>query len=292
VVKATERAYTGFANKMRADIFKDLFKKAEVLGLNPAENKQMLDEIAKFANVATGRGDLKMLEGSAKVLNAFFFSPRLMSSRLTLMNPKYYIKATPVVRKQALKSLFQFAGTATSILAIAKLAGAEVETDPRNSDFAKIKIGNTRIDILGGFQQYIRSAAQLITGKYISSTTGKEITLGEGYKPLTRLDILLRSIESKEAPFASFVTDLLKGQDFKGEPISVPNEVLRRITPMIISDVIEIIKEDPSLVPLSALGVFGFGIQSYSGTQKWKPTITPNTIKIPGTTNQWSPKKY
>jgi len=287
VVKATERAYTGFANKMRADIFKDLFKKAEVLGLNPAENKQMLDEIAKFANVATGRGDLKMLEGSAKVLNAFFFSPRLMSSRLILMNPKYYIKATPVVRRQALKSLFAFAGTQAAIITAAKLAGAEVETDMRSSDWGKIKIGNLRIDTMGGFQQYIRSAAQLITGKYISSTTGKEITLGEGYKPMTRLDILLRQVESKEAPVASFVTDLLKGQDYKGEPIKVGDELLKRITPMIVSDIIEIAKEEPDLVPLSILGIFGIGIQAYSGSQKWKVKKT-NTQS---TTGEWKVTK-
>jgi len=272
VIRASGRAYTGFLNKLRADVFDNLIMKADKLGLAPRSNPQLVKEIANFVNVASGRGSLGSLQPAATALNSFFFSPRLMSSRLTLLNPAYYIKADPFVRKEALKSLFTVLGTGTSILGLAKLAGADVGVDPRSADFGKIIVGKTRIDIWGGFQQYIRMFGQLATGQYVSSVTGKLVTLGEGYKPLTRFDILTRQIEAKEAPIFSFITALLKGQNFMGEKISIPKEVGSRFVPMAISDIYEIYKNEPELLPFSGLGIFGFGLQTYSETQGKIPT--------------------
>ena len=266
IIRASGRAYVGFLNKLRADVFEDLILKAEKIGRAPRSNPDLVKSIANFVNTASGRGDLGALQRAAVALNSFLFSPRLMASRLTLLNPIYYIKQDSFVRKEALKSLFVVSSMIATVLGLSKLGGVEVETDMRSSDFAKIKIGNTRIDIMAGFQQYIRMAAQLITGKYISTTTGKEITLGEGYKPLTRMDILLRQIESKEAPIVSFITDLLRQQDYKGEKISVINEIISRFYPMAINDIVDVAKDDPTLLPISVLGIFGVGIQTYEPT--------------------------
>lgn len=275
IVRASERAYVGFLNKLRADVFDDLLKKAEVLGLDPKKNKDLLHSIAKFVNAGSGRGSLGAFERAAIGLNTFFFSPRLMASRLTLLNPLYYINQPPFVRKEALKSLFTFAGLVLTVLGLAKLAGTKVGADPRSADFGKIKIDNTRIDILGGFQQYIRIAAQLITGEYVSSTTGKIITIGEGFKPLTRLSIIQKQIETKQAPVFSFITSLLKGTTFTGEPVKVPKEIGLRFTPMVIQDMYDIMQEDPTLLPISVLALFGVGMQTYKGREqapleKWR----------------------
>ncbi len=268
-VRASSRAYMGFLNKLRADVFEDLIIKAEKLGLDPVNNMPLAQGIAKFVNAGSGRGALlKSLESSAIALNTIFFSPRLMSSRLTLLNPLYYIKQDPFVRKEALKSLFLFAGAIGTTLGIAKAAGLEVGTNWTSSDFGKIKINDTRIDIMGGFQQYIRAAGQLISGKYTSSTTGKTLTLGEGYKPLTRWDILLRQAETKTAPILSFAITLMKGQSYSGEKLDIPEEVAMRFMPMVIADTYELAKEAPDLVPLAALGVFGIGLQTYKQKDK------------------------
>ena len=77
-VRATARAYTGMANKMRMDIFSTMVKDAERLGLNPKSNKELLENIASFVNHGTGRGSIKGLERDAQVTNAIFFSPRLI----------------------------------------------------------------------------------------------------------------------------------------------------------------------------------------------------------------------
>jgi len=148
------------------------------------------------------------------------------------------------------------------------LGGAEVVTDPRNSDFGKIKVRNTRFDIWGGFQPLVRSAAQIVTGKYISSTTGKEMTLGEGYKPMTRADIFQRFIEGKLAPIPSFIVTLMKQQDAQGKPVSIPKEIGERFVPMVLQDIYDLAKEDPSLIPAGLVNIFGVGVQTYQDKKR------------------------
>lgn len=268
LIRASGRAYTAFLNKLRADVFEDLVTKADALGRNTPKDPGLMKEIAKYVNAATGRGSLGSLEKAAPALNAFFFSPRLMASRLTLLNPNFYIKADPFVRKEALKDLLRFGGTALTVLGLADAAGADVGTNPTSADFGKIKIGSTRIDIGGGFQQYLRMGAQLISGKYTSTQSGKEFTLGEGYKPVTRLDILQRQVESKEAPIFSFITTLLRGQDGAGEKINVGDEIKSRFVPMIAQDMLEIAKRDPRLLPLGIPAIFGVSVQDYGAKKK------------------------
>lgn len=258
VVRASGRAYVGFLNKLRADVFSDLAGKAETLG-----GQVDYDSIARFVNAASGRGSLGAFERAAPVLNGIFFSPRLLASRLQLLNPVFYARLDPFVRKEALKTVLTSAGAATTILGLAKMGGAEVEIDPRNANFAKIKVGNTRFDILGGFQQPIRLAAQLISGKIISSTTGREMVLGEGYRPLDRFDILQRFFENKESPVASFITGMLRGETSIGEPFRPTDEIAKRFIPMVMQDIKELHNENPDLIPYSPLALFGVGIQTY-----------------------------
>ena len=265
VVKASNRAYTGFLNKLRADVFDDLISSAQKQGIN-IEGK-VANDIATFVGSATGRGKLGALESSAIALNSVFFSPRLMASRLNLLNPIYYTKLDPFVRKEALKSLFTFAGTGMSILTLAKMGGAEVGVDPRNADFGKMKIGNTRYDPWGGFQQYIRVASQLMTGQLVNSTTGVVATTGEGYKPITRLDILSRFVESKTAPVTSFAIELLKGQTQLGLPVDLKAEIAQRFIPMVLQDMSDLYQERGfEGLPMGIPAVFGVGVQTYAPT--------------------------
>lgn len=262
-VRASSRAYVGFLNKLRADVFDDLIRKADKLGLNASQNIDLSTKIARFVNAASGRSSLGAFENSAVMLNATLFSPRLMASRLTLLNPGYYVMASPFVRKEALKSLFVLTGMTTTALGLAKMGGADVGLDARSADFLKIKIGNTRVDILGGFQQYMRAAGQVMSGEYISSTTGKLVTLGEGYRPLTQQEIILRFGASKLAPVASFVWTMLGEDEIGGEKITVSKEVAKRFIPMVMQDIYDIAKEDPELLPLGIPAIFGVGLQTY-----------------------------
>jgi hypothetical protein len=266
IAAGSNRAYTGFLNQLRANTFNDLYQKAQDQGVLD-ERPQVATDIAHFVNTATGRGDFPGTGGVARasvLLSNAFFSPRLMASRLSLLNPVYYVQQDPFVRKEALNSLMGFAATGIAITSLAKMGGAQVSDDPRSSDFGKIKVGNTRYDPWGGFQQYIVAATRLISGQMVSSTTGKEIHLGEGYKPTTRLDIAERALESKQSPLASFVTGLLRGVTATGEPFEVPREVASRFIPLLYQDIYELQKEWGAKGYLMAVpGVFGVGSQTY-----------------------------
>jgi hypothetical protein len=269
LARASSRAYTGFANKLRADIFDDMVSQAMNIGRNPYEDIDLAKDIASFINNATGRGSLGKLEQSGKLLSSLFFSPRLISSRLNLLlTPATYLKADPFVRKQAWKSYLSFLGTAGTVLTVASLSGAKVGTNPNSSDFGKIIVGDTRVDVLGGFQQYVRAASQILSGKYVSSTTGKETILGQGYKPVTRWDIVQRFAESKLNPAVSAVISFLRGQDYSGQPVSFNSLVTQRMIPLALQDITDIIKENPKLFPIGLSAFFGTGVQTYEKQKK------------------------
>lgn len=263
IARSSNRSYTGFLNKLRANTFDDLYKKAQETGV--LEKRPLVAKsIANFVNTASGRGDLGAFERAAVILNSVFFSPRLMASRLNLLNPVYYMKLDPFVRKEALKSLISFASAAIAVTSLAKMAGAQVGDDPRSSDFGKIKIGDTRYDPYGGFQQYIVAATRLLTGQMVSSTTGREIHLGEGFKATTRLDIAQRVFETKEAPIASFITSMLRGQTATGQAFNLPTEVVDRFIPMLYQDMFDLQREWGAKGYLMAVpGLFGVGVQTY-----------------------------
>jgi hypothetical protein len=266
-VRASGRAYSGFLSKLRADVFDDIVKKASDVGI---KENQFYSDVAKFINTATGRGGLGSLEGASVALNSFFFSPRLMSSRINMLNPQFYISLHPQARKEALKSLLAFGGIAATTASLAALGGAKVGTDPRSANFMKLKFGNNRYDFLGGFQQPVRAAAQLISGQVVSSTTGKVMTLGEGYRPLTRTDIISRFLESKEAPVVSFATALLRGKTNTGEVFDAPTEIANRFVPMVAQDMIDFYKETGGKGIAMALPVMlGVGAMSYGGVQSY-----------------------
>jgi len=279
IIKASNRAYSGFLNKLRADVFDGLLIGAKKQGVQITD--KFITDLGGFISTATGRGGLGAAEKFAVALNTTLFSPRLMASRLSLMNPQYYAKLDPFVRKEALKSLFAFVGTGMTVLGLAKMGGAEIGVDPRSADFGKIKIRNTRYDIWGGFQQYIRAGAQLVTGEMVSSTTGVKTNVGEGYKPITRLDLMQRFIEGKLAPVTAFVRDLLKGRSFIGKTLDPADELGNLFMPMVIQDIIDLaVEEGPSGILMSSPAIFGTGVQTY------KPTASGVVFSMKSAMNQ------
>jgi len=271
-VRASTRAYVGFLNRLRADVFDDLVHQMKQTDPDFAiNNPKALKDIARFVNAATGRGSLGKFNQAAPFLSAVFFSPRLMASRLQMLNPAFYITLNPIVRKAALKSLLSFSAIALTTLGLAKMGGMDVEPDPRSADFAKARIRDTRFDVLGGFQQYIRLGAQIITGQKKSSSTGKIKDFGDPkeYKAETRLDALLNFGIAKESPIASLATDLLRGKDMVGRPITTQQAIADRFIPLLAQDMQDAMKEyGPQGAAVAVPGAFGIGVQTYQPIKK------------------------
>lgn len=274
LVKRSERAYTAFLNKVRADTFSDLVTKAESInpdGLSP----KALDDLAGFINNATGRGDLGSWNQAATKLNGIFFSPRLIASRVNLLNPVYYYKLDPFVRKEAVKSLITLGGIALTVTSLAKMAGASVEADPRSSDFAKIKAGNTRYDILGGFGQYLTLGARLAMNS-TKTSRGDVKELGKGYKADTRKTIVEKFGENKFAPVPGYVRDYLDGKNPVGEPFDPKSSTAKLFVPLFLQDAKDVIKEQGAVrgAAMSIPGLFGVGMQTYDANKKKAPAPT------------------
>lgn len=266
-VKASARAYTGFLDKLRADVFDDLVAKAVKAGLDPHNNDDLIKSIASFVNTATGRGDIKAFNRAATLMNSFFFSPRLAYSRLQMMNPAWYAKQDPFVRREAIKSVLTSMGVGAATLGSAKLLGLDVSIDPRTADFMKIRSGNTRIDVFGGHSQYWRLFLNI--GDQMLQKLGIN---KEAKGQANALDRIHRFIESKEAPVASLATDILRGKTFLGEELRLDRMVAARVIPMIAQDLYDVIKSDPDNLALilSVFGssMFGVGAQTYETKKK------------------------
>jgi hypothetical protein len=277
IVKGSERAYVSYLNKMRADLFRRGVEVFMSEGKTIHNSPELYEGLANFLNNATGRGKLGPLEGSADVLNTALFSPRLMASRInmlgltdafTLGQKGFYSQLPKEVRIMAIKDMIKFIAFGTSVLALSKLAGAEVEDDPRSTDFGKMKFGNTRYDLWGGFQSYVRLIAQVATGQTKSTSTGEVKELN----PKKRFDRVTSFLRGKLAPVPGSIIDIAAGENIIGEPATLQSEALESVTPMIISDVREAMK-DKGIKALFTVGlpaVVGVHSSTYNDSESNK----------------------
>jgi len=270
LIKGSGRAYAGYLNKLRADVFSYGANQMMDQGITPQSNPKAYEKWAGFINNATGRGELhSTIESATPLLNAMFFSPRFIASRFNLLNPVKYATMPKAARKLAMQNVVAFVGFYAVIAAILGAAGAEEEEDPRSSDFGKFKFGNTRYDMLGGFAQPIRFLAQLITGQAKKNGVIKELD-GKKFPFETRADVALRFARTKLSPSAGIVADVLTGKDMVGKPVEWDAELMKAAIPLWMQDLDDAYKDGgASGVMTSAIpSIFGVGVQTYDNDKK------------------------
>ncbi len=277
IIKGSERAYVYFLNRMRAEVFTQGAEMLAEKGKTFENSPDAYKALAKLVNAETGRGNLpKALEGAAPILNSTFFSPRLIASRVELLtnwaNPIWYKNTPKEIRMMYAKDMARFIAFGSSIVFLASLSDdAEVETDPRSTDFMKIKSGNTRWDIWGGFQQYIRFVAQFSTGEKKAATSSEIKQLdGEGAFGETRGSITVRFLRGKLAPVPASVWNLATGKNLVGEEANLKTELYKSAIPLIAQDLYEAYQEEgtKSFLKVGLPAVFGIGVGTYTDKDK------------------------
>jgi hypothetical protein len=278
VVAASERAYVTFLNLLRADAFDAL---AESFAPNRALTKAEAKVIGNFVNVATGRGDLGSFKMNAERLATVFFAPRFVLSRfqiLTLQPLRYGGNAqmrTMIAKEyaRALIGVGTFYGL--SMAALNAYYGPpgrrekwNLEFDPRSSDFAKLRIGPTRIDPLFGLQQATVLISRLASGSTknlkgrVTPIVGQKIPYGAP----NAWDVIARFGRTKLSPVMGAGLNLRLGEDVVGQPVT-PMDVAANMTiPIAMQDIYRAMKAQgmPDGLAISLLGVFGMSVQTYS----------------------------
>lgn len=264
-VKNFEQFAHVFLNKMRLDMWKEMRQ-----SFPDASPRLTADFIAS----ATGRGSLGKLEMNAVMLNRVLFSPKFMASRVQ-MGSGYYIwkaalkgdtAAVKMVSKQYAQTMIGY-----SIFLSALYAGFKAYTNepvsigltPNSSEFMKLKVGKTRIDLAAGVQQPLVFLNRLATGK-TTNAMDKETAVQGGQ--------VERFIRSKLNPSASKIYDVIPGLGGGKNAVGQPATGWDLLYPATYGDIVNAFEEHdvPEATAISILGLFGAGINTYD-PKKPKP---------------------
>jgi hypothetical protein len=312
LIAGTQRAYTGYLNKLRADVFMAFHKQLLDEGYTGAELMENLKSFAQFINESTGRGSFGK-RGDAVLGNAsqLFFAPRYVASRFNVLARTATLGygMPKAARKEMLKTMGTYLGLGTLTLALAAAAGAEVEDDPRSSDFGKIKIGDLRFDIWAGNQQIVVLLSRILTMETKRTGTGEVVPFySGGWNSQTMMSTLGDFLENKVSPPVAIFMDFdSKDNTFKfdkkfwgmelakkGEEFNITDAILGNISPIWINDIREIYKEqglfDATLAGLGSF--FGVGVSYYGPSVKDKVQNDVYQYFNENPPGDWSSQKY
>jgi lipopolysaccharide export system protein LptC len=216
-VSVSERAYSGFLNSIRINVFLEGAAELERAGITYQSNPEEYKRLAEHINTGTGRANLGTKgENASQLLNTIFLSPRFVYSRLKIatgnnrfvFDPATYKynpftkegEARGKVNQMILADQAKFVGTIAMLLFMssfaAKLAGGDddengkIEWNPFSSNFAKVRIGDYWYDRTGGVGRMLSYVFQLTFG--IKQTE-------KGLKDSNRLDNFLTGPEMHDS---------------------------------------------------------------------------------------------
>jgi hypothetical protein len=279
-VPASERAFVTYLNVLRADMF-------DALAATASRNGTIADAdakaIARYVNVATGRGGVAEFQRAARFLATVFWSPRLAFSRFQylFLQPLWAgqgvsLRTRMTIAREYAKTLtgitIFFASATAALYALLGPPGDDeewnVELDPRSSDFMRIRIKDTRIRPLAGLSQTTVLLTRLYTGETKQLRTGKIVAIRGAEVPFrgtTGASVVSRYLRNKLAPVIGTGLDVLSGKNVVGELVT-PKTVARDLTiPLSFRDIAVLMKEHgvPSALTLQMLESFGMGVQHY-----------------------------
>lgn len=250
-----EDGYSTYMNLVRADYYDYL---ADKLARN---GKPTLDEakaIANFVNVWTGRGSLGALERNVSLLNDLMFAPRYFAAKWQAATFQPIWKSSGQARTLIAKEYAKTILGLSAMLSLASYAGAKVGTDPLSTDFGKVRIGDTRLDFMGGNIAPLVFMLRTIMGK---KTTGEGKTIkirgkdaAYGQEWYTEL---ARQVRYAASPLAGTTINLLTGKNAIGQDVTVGSQIKELTVPFFLNDSYKAMKEFGP-VPGTAILILAF----------------------------------
>lgn len=289
--KASEAAYSAAHDVAMLSVYKQLMKNAAEHGVDLGEknaSKNIASLVASMTGAAK-MGQLERISGTLNV--AFYSLRFLKSNldqlllhplgsgvggSIDAMRGIEGAHAVSFAQKEAATNLVKVVSVIGGVLAAANaLKPGSVDLDPRSTDFGKIRIGDTRFDVSGGKGALITLASRLVPtyqegstgnilgvkglGQYTKSgSTGKITQLGAKDKngnavfgSQTGADVISSFLQGKLSPIGGVIRDVVKGSTFGGKPITLQGEAGSLVTPLGISNIIEL-SSNPHAAPLLA----------------------------------------
>lgn len=265
VVKASNRHMTTYINGLRANQF------YRFLDANPNATRAEIKAWAYCLKVLTGEGQFGAQGAALSVLNKVYWAPKLALSRAQTPYLLWKYRKMPRIRRELAKIFATDVALATTIMTLVKMNGGEVGDDPHNADWGKVKVGDTRIDIWGGFQQ----PARLLTMAAVGYSDKQGWT--EAERDFDLLDAAERFLSYKMAPNITFALALYGGKTMVGEPVTPSDAALRAYAPLILQDVRDAYKSENKLPPAATFGLaaLGVGVNTYPDSE----AVTRNKIR-------------
>jgi len=239
------------------DKFVDLF---------PDATPKELAAWADYVNVASGRGNLAKFSRVAENLSLVLFAPRFATSRIEypFLAFKQITRGNRRVAKAITKEYVKVAiGGVTALKLAEMVSGVDVGLDPRDSDFGKVVVGNTRIDIWAGLAQPSRLIMRMLMA--LTDELGTT-SPGRGQRPIDPLDEIQRFVKYKLAPWITVSSELVTGKSVVGEKRGKGETLLRAPMPIVAEDIIDAWQDTHNIgatVGLGAASVFGVGISTH-----------------------------
>jgi len=267
--KASQTAFEGAAIRMRTDLYDLLSKTAEEAGQNVTD-KIWIEDVGRVINSLTARGAWGK-RGEPAIVRVILWAPKMLKANLDVLTAHGAGAGleTGFARKEAALNLLKIVGSTAVLLAMAAAMGADVEDDPRSTDFGKIKVGDTRFDVTGGAASIITLAARLLSGSYKSASTGLVHNYGTKFAARTRWDAFIDFLTNKTSPPARVVVDMLKGKNWKGEPFTWSGAAYQALTPISVQNAIKLKDEASADRVLGVIADFvGMNTQSFTASEK------------------------
>lgn len=303
-MRILERGNTMYMNQMRINRFMDGMQMLQLQGKNHVDNIDEYKKVAAAVNTLTGRANVDKYGLDSKTAAAIFFSFRNWVAKINMMNPYYYAslgnysspeqiftKKPTVAQKIMVTDMIKYMTFTGSMLLLLKAAmgddeegnpNATIETDPRSSDFMKLKTGNLRLDPWGGLQSSVTFFTRILLDETKSTKTGEIVKGGTKFGSRTRDQLTIDYVSGKFNPSTSMAWNFFKSseKEVDGEIKRLDkfgNEVnpfkdAENFTPMYWGAIEDIKKEQPGLWGdfFMVSGALGINSQVYGNRKEDK----------------------